>query len=288
MAFAVAALGIGLFSTMDALMKAATIALGVFNAVFWRNLVGILISSLLYLPGARRWPDRAALRVHLIRGAVSTVMAIAFFWGLARMPMAEAIALSFVAPIIALFLAAVLLGERIGSRAIAASLLGLAGVVVILSARLGGDGQRDFLGALAVLFSAMLYAYNIVLMRRQALIAGPREVAFSQSVIVTLCLTPFAPMFAGLPGAEHWPGLAAAAALACGSLLLLAWAYRRAEAQHLAPVEYTALVWAALFGYLVFSEQVGVSTLAGAGLIIGGCVLAARSRRPAAPAELTA
>jgi S-adenosylmethionine uptake transporter len=67
-------------------------------------------------------------------------MAVLFFWGLVRMPMAEAMALSFVAPLIALYLAAVLLGERIRASAVIGSLLGILGVAVIAMGQFG-DGR---------------------------------------------------------------------------------------------------------------------------------------------------
>ena len=69
------------------------------------------------------------------------------------------------------------------------------------------------------------------------------------------------------------------------SALLLAWAYARAEAQILAPVEYTAFVWAACLGYAVFGEHVSVFTLAGAALIIAGCVVAVRRPAPGPQSE---
>jgi S-adenosylmethionine uptake transporter len=217
------------------------------------------------------------LRIHLIRGAVSAVMAVTFFWGLARVPMAEAIALTFVAPLVALYLAAVLLGETVDRRAIFASLIGLAGVVVIIGARAGMGEDRDLWGCASLLVSAACYAYNIILMRQQALVAGPLEVAFFQSLIVVSLLALGAPFLAVPPGPEHWPSVVFAALLAFVSLLLFAWAYARAEAQKLAPLEYSALVWAALFG-----ERVTWTTLVGGVLIIGGCVLATRGGRPAA------
>lgn len=173
--FAVATLGIAFFSTMDAVMKGLTLAIGAYNAVFWRVLIGIPIGALLYIGSRPRRPSRAALRVHLIRGLISAGMAIAFFWGLARLPMAEAIAMTFIAPIIALYLAALLLGESIGRNAVLASLLGFGGVLLIVSTRIGQSGAGDWPGVAAILFSAMLYAYNIILMRQQALVASPRR-----------------------------------------------------------------------------------------------------------------
>ena len=70
-------------------------------------------------------------------------MALTFFWGLARVPMAQAIALAFVAPLIALYLAAVILKETIERRAILASLLGFAGVLVILAGQAQAEMGRE-------------------------------------------------------------------------------------------------------------------------------------------------
>ena len=279
--FAVATFAIALFSMMDAVMKALALAIGTFNAVFWRMLVGLTISAILYFALRAPRPSREALRFHVIRGLVGTVMALTFFWGIARMPLAEAVALTFVAPLVSLYLAAALLKEPVGRRAVFASLVGFAGVLVIVGARAGAPGDRDLWGAASVLTSAMLYAYNIVLMRQQALVAKPVEIAFYQYVVVCAVLALAAPFIATFPPAGEWPELVFAAVLALVSLMLLAWAYRRAEAHRLAPVEYTALVWAALFGFLFFREDVGLPTLVGAGLIVAGCLLAARTpQRP--------
>ena len=278
-AFAVATLGIAVFSAMDAVMKGLVIALGAYTTMFWRSLAGTAISGALYAAGRGGRPTHAAMRVHLVRGAVTTVMAVTFFWGLARVPMAQAIALAFIAPLIALFLAAVLLKERVGRTAILASLMALAGVAIILTGqarlRMGPDA---FEGALAILFSAICYAYNIILMRRQALIAGPVEIAFFQSLIVAALLAAGAWWFAEVPALRHAPALIGAAVLATLSLLLLSWAYARGEASYLAPTEYTGFLWAALFGFVVFGERVSPYTLAGAALIIAGCIIAARRR----------
>jgi S-adenosylmethionine uptake transporter len=199
------------------------------------------------------------------------------------MPLAEAVALTFIAPLISLYLAAVFLKEPVRKTAVFASVLGFGGVLVIVLSQAGGDAERDLWGAASVLTSALLYAYNIILMRQQALVAKPLEIAFYQYVVVVAVLALAAPFIAVPPPAGEWPELVFAAVLALVSLMLLAWAYRRAEAHRLAPVEYTALIWAALFGYLVFDEQVGASTLIGAALIVAGCVLAARGKHAPEP-----
>jgi S-adenosylmethionine uptake transporter len=287
-AFAVASAGIAAFSMMDAVMKGLSLQIGAYNALLWRTLAGTILAGLVFFGRRTPWPKGETMRIHLIRGTLSAVMAILFFWGLARVPLAQGVALSFVAPLIALYLAAWLLKERIERTAILASLLGFAGVLVILAGQESADlGPEAFEGALAILLSASLYAYNIILMRRQALVARPVEIAFFMSAIMATCFLLAAPLLAIVPPLDLAPGLVGAAALAFVSLMLLSWAYARAEAQHLAPVEYTAFVWAALFGFLVFGEAVRPLTLLGAAMIVIACVIAAR-RRPVSIAEMEA
>ena len=90
--------GIATFSLMDAVMKSASIAAGVFTAVLVRNLIGSAIMLGPWALSRGGWPRGAALRIHLLRSAVVACMAPLFFWGLVRVPMAEAMAISFNAP----------------------------------------------------------------------------------------------------------------------------------------------------------------------------------------------
>lgn len=278
LAFAVACAGIAVFSTMDAVVKDLAIVIGTYNTLLWRSFVGVAVSGLPWLLRKPPRPSRAAMKLHVERGIVSAVMAMLFFWGLARTPMAQAIALSFIAPLIAQGLAVLLLGERMKRGALLGSGLGLAGVIVIMLGQASAEmGPDALLGAIAVLLSALCYAYNIILMRRQAQVADPFEVAFFQNVTVAVCLGLFLPWFAEVPAQHHWPQLVFAALLATLSLFLLSWAYARAEASYLASTEFTAFLWASLFGYLAFGEHVGIATIAGAALIVAGCVIAARA-----------
>ncbi len=283
--FAVATLGIALFSGMDALMKGLSLAIGTYNALLWRTLAGAVIGGVLYLASRSPRPGRAALRVHLIRGTMGSLMALLFFWGLARVPMAQAIALAFVAPLIALYLAAVMLKERIERGAVLASLLGFAGVVVILAGQAQAElGREALLGSIAILASAGLYAWNIILMRQQAQLAGPIEIAFFMALIMVACFALAAPFLAVPPPAGRLPAIVGSALLALGSLMLLSWAYARAEAQRLAPVEYTGFIWASIFGWLIFAEPVQPLTLAGAAMIVGACWAATRPHAAPMPA----
>ena len=286
--FAVATLGIALFSGMDAVMKHLVLAIGAYNGMLWRTMAGAIFGGAVFFGTRTPWPAWPVMRIHLIRGVLSAAMAILFFWGLARVPLAHGVALAFVAPLIALYLAAIVLKERIERRAIIASVFGFAGVVVIFAAQARAElGPEALQGSVSILLSACLYAYNIILMRQQAQVARPVEIAFFTSAIVTSCLLLASPFLAVFPPAEHYPAILGAAALAFASLMLLSWAYARAEAQHLAPVEYTAFVWAVLFGLIFFAEHVNPLTMFGAAMIVGACLYAAR-RRPAPVADVEA
>ena len=277
--FMVAAAGVGTFSLMDAAMKDLALSIGAYNAVMWRNSVGALLMGVLFVGTRQKWPPLHLLKMHLWRSIVVAVMAVSFFWSLTKLPLAEAIGLSFIAPVIALYLAAVMLKETIGKEAIWASLAGLGGVAIIMAGRLSGHYTMDHIwGAAAVLFSAVVFAYNLILARQQAQVAGPIEIAFFQNLFVALTLGLAAPWFLQSIGMSDAPMVGASAALAVISLLLLSWAYARAEAQILIPVEYTAFVWAAFFGWLFFAEPVTWPVLLGTALIVGGSLIAARAK----------
>lgn len=284
-AFLVGTLGIALFAGMDAVMKGLVLAIGAFATMLWRNLIGIVLSGILYLRRPIAWPSRSTLNIHIARGVLSALMGFLFFWALGRVPLAQAVALAFIAPLIALYLASVLLKEKVGGRTIGASLIALAGVAVIFFGQARADlGREATIGSIAVLISASLYALNIIIMRRQAMVADPVEITFFQSVIVSAVLV-FIALFAGvsLPSSGEWPWIAFAAVLAITSMLLLSWAYARAEASYLAATEYTAFLWAMLFGWAFFGESVSPFTLAGAMMIVAGCILAARRPEEANP-----
>lgn len=285
--FLIACAGIATFSAMDVLMKGLSIDIGAYNAVLWRTGAGTIVSGLLYFASRPAMPDRATLSIHAVRSLFVAGMAVSFFWALARLPMAEAIAIAFIAPLATLYMAALFLGERIGPRSIVASLLGIAGVIVIVAGKLGrGDYAPEALWAVAaVVGSALLYAYNLILARRQAKMAEPMEIAFFQNGFVALILALGAPWFVAVPGAGHAPHLVGAAILAVTSLLLLSWAYARAEAQILATTEYTGFLWAMLFGWMFFDEAVTWSTIAGALLIVVGCLIVARKTPQLDPIE---
>jgi S-adenosylmethionine uptake transporter len=284
-AYAAAVAGIALFSVMDMVMKGLTLAIGAFPTLLWRSLIGIALAAIPFLATRNAWPKRTALRLHLLRGTMMVPMAVLFFWGLARVPMAQAVALTFIAPLIALVLAAAILKEPVGRRTFGGSIAAFAGVVIIFIGQARAElGPSALLGSLAILGSALIYAFNIIVMRRQAQHAGPVEIAFFQNLVISAVLLVSAPLIGAPLPTGHWPELILAATLAIGSLMLLGWSYARAGAAYLSTTEYTAFLWAMLLGWLRFGEHVSPFTLVGAALIVAGCLVAARTRKVDHPA----
>jgi S-adenosylmethionine uptake transporter len=284
-AFAVALSAVAVLSIMDAVMKGLVLAIGIFAISVWRTLAVVIIAAALYLPRRLPWPSAATLRIHVIRAVIVTLMAFLFFWGIGRVPLAQAIALTFIAPLLSLLLAAGFLKEQIGARSVAASVIAFAGVIVIVLGQANAKSAPGvLLGIGAILASALCYAVNIVLMRHQALAARPLEINFFQSITVAV-IWGAAVLALGLPSwpSGHWSWIIVAALMSTAGGLLFSWAYARAEASYLSVTEYSAFLWASALGWLMFRERVSLYTIAGALLIVGGCLLAARGKTAEPP-----
>lgn len=280
---AMATLAVASLSLMDAYMKSAALAVGALTAAWLRSAIATGIALPLWLARGRRWPDRQVLKLHLQRSVVATFMALTFFYAITKLPLAEAIAISFVAPLIALYLARVLLGETISRQAVIASLLGFAGTLVIIGGKMGqSDFDRDTaLGLAAILVSALLYAYSFILIRRQSQVAGPAEIATFHSGVSVILLGLAVPFLFEMPDRSTLVDLTAAAVLTVAGAMAFAWAYARAEAQVLVPLEYSGFLWASLFGWIFFAETLTTPTTIGTAIIVASCWVAAR--KPGAP-----
>lgn len=284
-AFLTALSAVAVLSVMDAMMKHLVLVIGIFAVSVWRSIASLGLGAILYLPQRTAWPTPKTLTIHVARGIIVTVMAFLFFWGIGRVPLAQAIALTFIAPLISLLLAALFLGERIGPRSIGGSIAAFGGVIIIVVGQARASlGHDALLGIAAIIGSALTYAVNIVMMRHQAMVAKPFEINFFQSLtIMTLWIIAVAVL--DLPDwpAAQWGWVLAASLLSSAGTLLFAWAYARGEASYLAVTEYSAFIWASACGWLFFREHVSAYTLAGAVLIVGGCLVAARGRNPEPP-----
>ena len=277
-----ALLAVALLSLMDALMKQASLTVGAYSAALLRSLLGAALIAPLWLARGGRWPAREVLRVHLLRGVCGSFMALTFFFALTKLPLAETIAISFIAPLAALYLAAIFLGETIRREAVVAAVLGLAGTIVIIGGKLGREhmGEEALLGLAAILFSALLYAGNLVISRHQAQLAQPLEISAFHSGVGALVLGAAAPWLLRLPDPHSAMLIAGSSLLTVTGMVAFAWAYARAEAQVLVPMEYSGFLWASLLGWLFFAETVTATTVLGTALIVLGCWLAARRKEP--------
>ena len=279
-AFAAALAAVAVLSIMDAVMKHLVLAIGLFAVSLWRAVANLFFSSALYLPRRRQWPSRKTLWIHVIRGVDVMVMAALFFWGIARVPLAQALALTFIAPLIAVLLAPLFLKERLNARLVGGAIAAFAGVLVIVVGQARAEVRPDvLLGIAAIIGSAICYSGNILMMRWQALAAKPLEINFFQAIVVLVLWLAVIPI-AGIPAWPHgqigWVLLASILSTTGG--LLFAWAYARGEASYLAVTEYSGFIWASICGWVAFSEQVSLYTLSGAVLIVGGCLIGARGK----------
>lgn len=269
-----------MLSIMDAVMKHLVLAIGLVAVSVWRSAANLSLSTFLYLPKRGAWPKPRTLRIHVLRSVIVTIMAALFFWGIGRVPLAQAIALTFIAPLIAMFLAAVSLEERIPPNSVFGSIGAFAGVIVIVLGQARANVANDvLLGIAAILGSALCYAANIVLMRHQALAAKPLEINFFQSITV-MALWLLAIPIVGPPAwpGTQWQWIIVASVLSTSGTLMFAWGYARGPASYLAVTEYSGFLWASVLGWLVFRESLSIYTLAGAVLIVGGCLVAARGK----------
>lgn len=275
------AAGIAMLSLMDAFIKSAALAHGAYMAAILRVGIAFGLSAPVWLALGPKWPERKVLKVHLKRGIVGAAMALTFFVALTKLPLAETIAISFVAPIISLYLAAILLGETIRPRAIWGAMLGLVGVLVIVGGKFGRGNldSETLVGLGAISVSALLYAWNLVIQREQALVAKPLEVTTFYMGIAGLCYLMAAPWLFEMPPVAELGDVGVAAVLTVAGALTMAWAYARAEAQVLVPLEYSGFLWAMLFGWLLLHEAVTWTAIAGAGLIVAGCWIATTRKR---------
>lgn len=263
------------------MIKGQSLVLGAYNAMLWRSVAGVAVSAPLYLATRPTRPAWSTVLLHIKRSGAAAISVFLFFYGLVRVPMAEGVALTFLSPLIAILLAAPMLGEKVRRSALYACAIAFCGVALIVASKAGGQGQGHavLIGRLSILLASLFYGYNLVQLRRSAQIAGPIEITFFTNLVFAGVYALAAPVLAVWPDPHHWPALFGAAGFAVFSSLLLAWAYARAETQVIAPVEYTAFLWSALLGWLVFGERVVPLTLAGAALIVCGALIGARQQR---------
>ncbi|KMO31639.1 DMT family transporter [Methylobacterium aquaticum] len=278
-AILLAALGIGLLSLMDATIKGLSDRYGVTGIAFARYVVGSLVMAGVLAVRRPGWPSAETWRSNGLRAVLVVVTAVCFFHGLSVLPLAEALALSFLSPVFIALFAALLLRERVRPPVWAGLVVGFAGVGIVVAGQVGTDAPRaagSAWGIAAILTSALTYALSMVLLRARAR-HDPvvTIVAIQNAGPAAMLAVPAAWTWVPV-AAPDWALLVLVGLLGVAGHLVLSRAYAKAEASRLAAMEYTALLWAIGLGYVAFGEVPGMATLAGAGLILAGSALAAR------------
>lgn len=268
-----AILGVLFLTAMDGVMKGVMLSEPVLVAVFLRFAAGALVSTAVMAVMRPPSPTAAELRANLVRIPLIVVTAASFFYGISQLPLAEAMGLAFLAPCFIALLGVLWLRERLDRSIVIALVAGLAGMLVMLWPAWQEGFQGSLRGVLAILLSDLTYAVNIILLRRLALKQHPATIVAFQNVGPALLLLPAAWwLWSGPPLVIYLLALLAGVLGTAGHLLLTR-AFSRAGAARLAPTEYTALVWAALIGFVVFSEVPTGFTVAGATLIAVGALV---------------
>jgi S-adenosylmethionine uptake transporter len=267
-------------ASMDATIKFLAESNHVLLVAFGRYLFGAVFSFLIYWRAGRPAISAEMWRAHGVRGFVIATCAVTFFWALSVLPLAEAVTLSFIYPLLAPFVAAIVLKERIRTSSVICALIGFAGVIVAMQgAPSEAESPQHDLGVIAVLVSAFFFSIAMVLLRERAQKDGAPIVGLMTSFFPGVILVIPTIIFATPPVAETWPFFLLMGALAAVFMYLMARAYARAEAQQLAPIHYTELIWASAIGYLIFQEVPRAEIYMGAALIVAACLWAAYDER---------
>jgi len=260
-----------LFSTHDVIVKLLGGSYSPVQIVFFSVLLGLPIAMLLLMRDRTdgnllpRYPGWTALRT-----GAAVLTGVSVFYAFSVLPMAQTYAILFATPLLITVLSVPMLGERVGWRRSAAVLVGLCGVLVVL--RPGTAGAELGLGHLAALLGALGGAIASIIVRKIG--AEERNVVLllypmmANLAVMGLAL-PF--VYRPMPLADLG-ALAAMAALALAASLAVIAAYKRAPAFQVAPMQYSQMIWAILFGALIFGEVVDLFTILGAAIIIASGV----------------
>jgi drug/metabolite transporter (DMT)-like permease len=275
----VAAGAILLFTIMDGAIKALPAHLSTMQIVALRFSFGVPPALLMLMLRVRALPSPAAVRANALRGVLVLLTCLLFFFALRRLAFAQALALTFLAPLFMVGMASLLLGERLTARLLGAIGVGLAGVAVILHGDLTAQGAADVIGIAAALGAAACYAASMILLRRQAQRDRPEVIVLIQQAVPAILALPLALADWTSVPPLLWLVFALLGTMGVIGHFALTWAYARAATGALGVMEYTALPWAALIGFTAFGEVPSLSTLLGGGFILTACLVVTKTRK---------
>lgn len=276
-----------LFCTMDAMVKALGGTYGSFQLMLFRSAIALIpVSVLIWQAGGLKIVKANRPWLQAARVAVGFGSLLGFFYVFPRMPLVDAYAISFAAPLFMVALSVPLLGEPVGWRRWTAVAVGFVGVLIMLDPW----GMEFHPISLILLAATFCYALSTILVRL---------LSRHDHDVVTLFW--FAFVSSGLslvgaipewkwPPAIDWLWLIVLGLLGGFAQILITRAWRLAPAAVLAPFDYTSIVLAVLFGYLWFQEEPSWTVWYGLPLVIGSGLyilhrerVRARQKVPATP-----
>ncbi len=258
-------LGILLISVMDALLKWLGSRYDPVQVIFFRAVFAFVpVGIALYLRGGFGQLKTRRLTGHFLRSMTGLAALFLFVEGLTRLPLASVIAVAFAAPIFVTAFSVPLLKEHVGVRRWTAVVVGFLGVLIMV--RPGGELFQW--SALFVLGAVLFYSLMIILVRVLGRTETPSSIVFYQSLFSMLVTGALLPFFWTTPPWEHLLLMVATGLVGGAAQLCLTEAYSRANVAIVAPFEYSAMLWAVIFGFFFFAELPGVEVWMGAPIVI--------------------
>lgn len=256
--------GCFMFSTLDASVKWLSDRFDIVQLVWARYAFHLLIFVVL-LPqnGIRATLRTRRPGLQVLRSLMLVASSMFFFTSIAYIQLAEAHAIGMVAPLLVTALSVPLLGEAVGWRRWTAVAVGFAGALVIIRPGLA----EVQVATLLPLGMAVCYAAYQVMTRMLARHDTANTTSFYTAIVGVLALSAIVPFFWTAPGAAEWPMLAGLGLLGGVGHYCLILAYARAPAAVIAPFVYTQLLWAIVFGFVVFADLPDVWTFVGGGIV---------------------
>jgi drug/metabolite transporter (DMT)-like permease len=285
-------LGLGtiVITLQDPILKSLMDGYPVMEAVAIRSVVALpIFLVLLHRMGGWRVAFHGNTRQAIIRAVLFMLAYTAYFLAFPAMPLADVVALYFTAPLFVVLLSWPYLGERQSLGRWIAVIVGFTGALVVAQPGMGGVGWA----ALLPVAAAALYAFGQLMARRYGEDTSATVLSFHQNsvyllgaLVFSLIAAPFAtaPGETGslafllrawvMPGGQDLLLLGLCGPIAVAGTILLTKAYREAPPGAVAPIEYMALIWATLWGFLLFAEVPDAASIIGAALIIASGLFA--------------
>lgn len=269
-----------MFIVMSAMIKSVADHVPPGQTVFFRSFfaIPVIVVWLAWRRELRTGFHAAKPMGHVWRGVMGTTAMGLGFAGLGYLPLPEVTAIGYAAPLLTVIFAAMFLGEEVRAFRISAVVLGLTGVLIVLSPRLSvlqGEvsGHAEAFGAMLVLGGAVFAALAQVFVRKLVMTEQTPAIVFWFSLTATMMSLVTLPFGWVMPTPGEAALLVAAGLLGGVGQILLTSSYREADASLVAPFDYASMIFALLFGYFIFDEVPSWTMLGGAALVVTAGIL---------------